>query len=252
MSLWHTGNFLKGSVMKYIKDLITSRNNATVKEAASLKEKKFREGLGLFLAEGAKLTFEALDAGIPVVRIFVAKSKKDKILEKLNTYDRNKKYDACEVFLLEDSVFEKISTENSPQGVISVIKHLDFFYHSDIIYKEEFFQKLCQRAICLCSVRDPGNLGSAIRSAVAFGVEQIQRDHVLFQIVPGMCGHHEKAALRGEICDQRIQKALGAALKLAHGAEGRVHDDHAILRGVHFLQLRKKILLGKHRPSLFR
>lgn len=43
----------------------------------------------------------------------------------------------------------------------------------DIIYKEDFSQSNCGRSICLCSVRDPGNLGSAIRSAVAFGVESI-------------------------------------------------------------------------------
>ena len=45
----------------------------------------------------------------------------------------------------------------------------------DIIYKEEFSQNACGSSIVLCSVRDPGNLGSAIRSAVAFGVENIMR-----------------------------------------------------------------------------
>ena len=43
----------------------------------------------------------------------------------------------------------------------------------DIIYKEEFSQNACGSSIVLSSVRDPGNLGSAIRSAVAFGVENI-------------------------------------------------------------------------------
>jgi TrmH family RNA methyltransferase len=81
--------------------------------------------------------------------------------------------DNCDVTVLADSVFEKISTENAPQGVISVIKHLDFFRQIDIIYKEEFSKNACGRSIVLCSVRDPGNLGSAIRSAVAFGVECI-------------------------------------------------------------------------------
>ena len=159
--------------MKIIKDKITSRNNATVKEAASLKEKKYREERRLFLAEGEKLTLEALSAGLPVVKIFVSESKKDKILPLLLDAGSKEIYKDTEIYLLDNSVFEKISTENAPQGVISVIKHLDFFYHSDIIYKEEFFQKMCSRAICLCSVRDPGNLGSAIRSAVAFGVEHV-------------------------------------------------------------------------------
>ena len=54
-----------------------------------------------------------------------------------------------------------------------IIKYLDFFSKLDIIYKEEFFLKSDERAIILSSIRDPGNLGSVIRSAVAFGTEHI-------------------------------------------------------------------------------
>jgi len=43
----------------------------------------------------------------------------------------------------------------------------------DIIYKEDFFLEDFERAIVLSSVRDPGNLGSVIRSAVAFGATHI-------------------------------------------------------------------------------
>jgi len=54
-----------------------------------------------------------------------------------------------------------------------IVKYLDFFSKLDIIYKEEFFLSPYERAIILCSIRDPGNLGSIIRSAVAFGTEHI-------------------------------------------------------------------------------
>ena len=43
----------------------------------------------------------------------------------------------------------------------------------DIIYKEEFYFSDTDRMIILCSLRDPGNLGSVIRSAVAFGINHI-------------------------------------------------------------------------------
>ena len=43
----------------------------------------------------------------------------------------------------------------------------------DIIYKEDFFLEDSERAIVLSSLRDPGNLGSVIRSAVAFGARHI-------------------------------------------------------------------------------
>lgn len=159
--------------MLFVDEIITSRNNPTVKWAATLKDKKGRDKEGLFIAEGEKLTYEALEASLPVTKIFLSQSKAQKITEKLHKLDSAGYGKNVSVQVLADNVFEKISTENSPQGVISVIKHLDFFRQMDIIYKEEFSQNACGRSIALCSIRDPGNLGSAIRSAVAFGVEQI-------------------------------------------------------------------------------
>ena len=158
--------------MFFTNEIITSRANPSVKEAASLKEKKWRDSLGLFIAEGEKLTYEAIGAGLTIEKIFVCESGARKIIPKLRELDE--KYECgARILVVADGVFDKISTENAPQGVISVIKHLDFFRQMDIIYKEEFSQNRCGRSICLCSVRDPGNLGSAIRSAVAFGVEHI-------------------------------------------------------------------------------
>jgi len=159
--------------VNFVKDVISSRNNQVVKWAASLAEKKGRDREKCFIAEGEKLTYEAIEAALPIVKIFVSKSKVDKIMPKLMAYSNAEINTEFDVQVLEDGVFEKISTENAPQGVISVIKHLDFFRQMDIIYKEEFSQNACGSSIVLCSLRDPGNLGSAIRSAVAFGVENI-------------------------------------------------------------------------------
>ena len=159
--------------MKFSSEIITARNNPTVKWAASLKDKKGREAEGVFIAEGEKLSYEAIEAHLPVTHIFVAESKAGRILPRLHELDSVQSCENARVIILADGVFEKISTENAPQGVICVIKHLDFFRHLDIIYKEEFSQAAFGRCIAMCSVRDPGNLGSAIRSAVAFGVEHI-------------------------------------------------------------------------------
>ncbi len=159
--------------MKFREEVITSRNNWLVKWAASLSDKKGRGAAKSFIAEGEKLTYEAISAELPVTHIFVCESRSETIISKLRSVDVGKIYDDTEVHILSDSAFEKISTEKAPQGVISVIKYLDFFRNIDIIYKEEFFLKSDERALFLCSVRDPGNLGSVIRSAVAFGVEHI-------------------------------------------------------------------------------
>ncbi len=159
--------------MIILEEVISSRNNPTVKWAASLSEKKWRDAEGCFIIEGKKLVFEALENFLPIVHIFVAESKKNLYFPEIMRFFKEKFYDGTKISVLSDSAFEKISTEKAPQGIISVIKYLDFFRELDIIYKEDFFLVDSERAIVLSSVRDPGNLGSVIRSAVAFGAKHI-------------------------------------------------------------------------------
>ena len=159
--------------MYFDNEIITSRNNQFVKWASSLADKKNRKNDGYFLAEGVKLTKEAFEANLPIDYCIVSEGKKTSILESLGDLYKKEKYDNCRFITVSDSVFEKISTEKAPQGVISVIKHLDFFRNLDIIYKEDFFISKGERVLSLYSLRDPGNLGAVIRSACAFGVEHI-------------------------------------------------------------------------------
>ena len=159
--------------MKIRNEIITARANPTVKWAVSLLEKKGRRESESFIAEGEKLTLEALKGGLGVTHVFIDASKRDKILPRVLESADLEKHDSTQIIFLATDVFSKISTEKAPQGVISAIKYLDFFSIMDIIYKEEFFLDAHERALALCSVRDPGNLGSVIRSAVAFGVDHL-------------------------------------------------------------------------------
>ncbi len=159
--------------MYFDNEIITSRNNHFVKWAASLSEKKNRKEVGYFMAEGIKLTKEAFEAGLPVEYCIVSESRKNEAFEFLSPFRNNAKYEKCRVVTVSEGVFEKISTEKAPQGVISIVKHLDFFCDLDIIYKEEFFLKPEEKAIFLFSVRDPSNLGAVIRSSVAFGTDHV-------------------------------------------------------------------------------
>ncbi len=159
--------------MIFRKETISSRNNPLIKWAASLTEKKGRAEHKCFIAEGEKLTFEALREGLPVTHVFVIEARVYEIAERLSHFSDDEKYRNCEVITLSESAFSKISTEKAPQGIISVIKYLDFFSNMDIIYKEDFFVSEGERALALYSLRDPGNLGAVIRSAVAFGVDHI-------------------------------------------------------------------------------
>ncbi len=159
--------------MKIAESIITSRQNPTVKWAVTLQDRKGRAAAQAFLAEGEKLTLEASRAGLPVSHIFVSRSAYEQLLPRLREAFCGAQYEHTALLVLDESVFEKISTEKTPRGVISVIKYLDFFKEMDIIYKEDFLKMAGERVLVLCSMRDPGNLGSVIRSAVAFGVRHI-------------------------------------------------------------------------------
>lgn len=157
--------------MKLIQDTITSRKNPLVMLAASLSDKKSRDENGMFLAEGIKLCREAISAHAPICYVFFSESlnvnRRTEILGAL----ADGEYTDTVVASLSESCFEKISTEKSPEGIILVIKHLDI---SKKIYKidNECFGR-ADRAVLLCSVRDPGNLGTILRSAGAFGVATV-------------------------------------------------------------------------------
>lgn len=159
--------------MKIQKTVLTSRQNETIKWVTSLHSKKGRRASRAFISEGEKLVFEAAAAHLPITHVFVSDKKFDALASRIEQAFSSEVYNDTEIITVTEEVFEKISTEKAPQGIISVIKHLDFFKELDIIYKEDFFLLPDERALALCSLRDPGNLGAVIRSAVAFGIEHI-------------------------------------------------------------------------------
>lgn len=159
--------------MKILPQIITSRTNNTIKWLASLSDKKGRAKSKSFIAEGEKLVLEAAAAGLPVTHIVVARTRCQRIMPLIEKAYAADIYSELEVVVVEDDAFSKISTEMSPQGVICVIKYLDFFESRDIIYKEDFCFSENGRAIVLLSMRDPSNVGAVIRSAAAFGVKHI-------------------------------------------------------------------------------
>lgn len=153
-------------------DVITSRNNPLIKHISSLQNKKSRNEFREFIAEGYKLTVEAILSDVDIVSIVISENKRDeylpKILELLEEKGRE-----IDIFIIGEGAFEKISTEKSPQGIITVLKYLDFFFNISIISNEAILFSPNEKTVSLYSVRDPSNLGAIIRSAVAFGIDHI-------------------------------------------------------------------------------
>ncbi len=154
--------------MKLNPDIITSRRNPAVLLAASLTEKKYREEHRLFLAEGVKLFSEAVASQAPIHAVMIAESSVQKHLPFVQQKLAGGDYRETTVSVLSDDCFAKISTEKSPEGLIVLIKHLDISKKYIKIIEGNALDG--QRALFLSSIRDPGNLGTILRSAGAFGV----------------------------------------------------------------------------------
>lgn len=126
-------------------EVITSLDNKRIKNLAKLLNKKYRDETGMFLVEGEHLVIEAKNSGCLVE---VIKCENYEIDFDVNTT------------LVTYDVIKKLSNTLNPQKVIGVCKKLD---NKDIGNK----------VLILEDIQDPGNLGTIIRSSVAFGVDTI-------------------------------------------------------------------------------
>ncbi len=146
---------------------ITSRQNRLILSTAALHEKKYRDRARSFLIEGKKLAREAFASGAEIVRVFVTE---DSLPFALSLYGAKDEHEApSELICLPESVFEKISSEKAPQGIICVLSYLDKIEFLDTINSERGEGLSAERVFALCSIRDPGNLGTIIRTFAAFG-----------------------------------------------------------------------------------
>lgn len=132
---------------------ITSVNNDLVKETVKLQQKKYRTQSGKFLLEGFKAIKEAFDFGIKLEHIFVDKNK-------------IKEYEFAKDLVIEttEPVLKKLSTTESAPTAIAIGFQKE--YNKNIL-------KNTKKVLLLENIKDSGNLGTIVRSAVAFGADAI-------------------------------------------------------------------------------
>ena len=126
-------------------EVITSLDNKRIKNLSRLLVKKYRDEDGKFLVEGEHLVEEAYKAGV--------------LLEVVQTDDYNGTFGVATTYVTYD-VIKKLSNTQNPQRVIGVCKKI-----------EE--KEIGNRIVILEDLQDPGNLGTIIRSSVAFNVDTI-------------------------------------------------------------------------------
>ena len=124
---------------------IKSLQNSRIKAWASLHQKKYRDESGLFLVEGDHLIEEALKANC--VETIISDGSKD--------------FDFKDVVFVSEEVMKKLSKNVSSISCMAVCKKMEATIQEPT------------RIVLLENVQDPGNLGTIIRSAVAFRFDAI-------------------------------------------------------------------------------
>lgn len=134
---------------------ITSRQNPLIVRLSKLSDKKARDAEGLFRLDGVKLFSEAKKSGLSLEYVFATPGTHDKIGE---TFAR--------VFEVTGEVLSKLTDEKAPQGIVAFAKKFP-----TLPLPGELNGNF--RALLLSSVRDPGNLGTIVRTAYAFGIDRL-------------------------------------------------------------------------------
>ncbi len=122
-------------------------SKSQIKLITSLQQKKYRNKLGLFVAEGPKVINELLSAGISLHSLLTTQTH----LFKVN-----------EIQLVTDIELGKISYLKNANNSVAIFK----IPTSELLVESTL-------TVALDAVRDPGNLGTIIRLCDWFGVKQL-------------------------------------------------------------------------------
>lgn len=139
---------------------ITSRDNPQVKRFCRLRDKsRERRESGLLALEGARLCADAADNGLTVETLFVTEQALAQypVIARLSESTK-------QVLLVSDAVATLMAETEHPQGVFAVVA-----CPPDSLDPEAL--DVTGRYLVLEGVRDPGNLGTIVRTAEAFGVD---------------------------------------------------------------------------------
>lgn len=148
---------------EFSRETITGRKNPLITRLSKLSDKKYRDEEGLFRIDGVKLFSEAVSSGVKSEYIFIAESKRERLTREL---ERELSCTEGTVIPVSDDVLAKLTDESAPQGIVAFAKKF-------VTQKPDIPRGGAFHALYLSSVRDPGNLGTMVRTALALGVDRV-------------------------------------------------------------------------------
>ena len=139
---------------------VTAFSNTTVKRLRSLRDKKARRAEGLFLAEGLRIIAEARDSGrLPEIIAFSAEGAKHPLAAEIIAEAEAAGADAIET---TPDILSKMSGKDNPQLLLGAYRQPDTSLGRIERSKSDLW-------IVAQALRDPGNLGTILRTGDAVG-----------------------------------------------------------------------------------
>lgn len=143
---------------------VTSLANPVVKDMRALQLKKERERTGLFLAEGLKLVADAIESDWPIrILAYAAKAKGQPMVAKAAKAALAR---GALVLEVSEDVLEKISRRDNPQMVVAVFEQRRLSLDDVDLDASTVW-------VALEAVKDPGNLGTILRTADSVGASGV-------------------------------------------------------------------------------
>lgn len=170
--------------------LVTSLTNPTIKALRGLHERKHRRATGMFLAEGMRIVTEAIDLGWRPETLVFLSGREDS--PQVGQLLRRAEAAGADIVAVNEQVLGKISRKDNPQMVLAS-------FHETWQEMEGVVAATNGCWIALDRVRDPGNLGTIMRTADAVGARGV--------------------ILIGECCDpfsvEAVRASMGAIFNVA-------------------------------------
>jgi TrmH family RNA methyltransferase len=194
--------------------MITSTKNERVKYIRSLVRRRVRQREGRFVVEGSRLAEELVRAGIrPAMLLYTPDWSESpagrELLPRLLPAEEGD-------WPVSESVLAACSDTQTPQGVLAVVPFVSLPPKPGLI-------------LILDGLRDPGNLGTILRSAEAAGVGQVLLtpgtvDATNPKVVRGAMGAHFRLAVEALDWPAVVERVAGRAVWLASTEGGIGYD----------------------------
>jgi TrmH family RNA methyltransferase len=146
--------------------IVQSKQNSRVKELRRALANPSREKGSLAGIEGPNLLFEAMRAGLRIPCVFASEGS-EALLEKLDLPADT------EVLILPQDVLRSALTTETPQPIAALVEPPDWTWHDILKGRIDRMDTTDPLVLVLSGLQDPGNLGTIVRSAEAFGAHGV-------------------------------------------------------------------------------